>query len=128
MIVHIEQKELRRGLWGSDMSRVEVSVAVDFTEEETLIIKARRLEDHVVLERGPDVRLAEKIGPEESKRWEGRFDLRIGALVGRKADAYICGSPAHAKVYAERLGDALRILKLFILENGAVGHPRAFEI
>ena len=128
MRVLIEQKELKRGLWGNDVSQIQVCLTVAFGEEERLIIAARRLEDVVVLAREPDAKMAPRLDPDEAKRWEGRFDLRIGSLLGERLDRYVCASPAAAKVYGEQLADALRLLKLFLLENGAVGGSTAFEL
>jgi hypothetical protein len=128
MRVLIEQKELKRGLWGSDRSRIEVNLTVDFSEEEQLIIRGRRLEDVVVIGRPPDALLERQLDPEEAKRWEGRFDLRIGMLLGERTDRYVCGSPAAAKIYSEKLTDTLRLLKLFLLENSDIGGLTAFEL
>ena len=107
---------------------MEVAVSVIFDEEERLIIKARQLEDVVVLERGPDARRAKEMEPAEAERWAHKFHLRIGHLESGETDRFACTTPAEAKNYHQRLVEALKQLKIFLLANAELEPPVNFEL
>src|SRR5207237_1345861 len=107
---------------------VEVAVSVMFNEEERLIIQTRQLEDFVVLERGPDARRATEMEPEEFERWAHKFHLRIGHLASGETDRFACTTPAEAKSYHQRLVEALKQLKVFLLANAELEPAASFEL
>jgi hypothetical protein len=108
--------------------QVEVIALVAFSEEERLIIESRRLEDYVVLQREPDSRQASKLEPEEMERWAHSFHLRIGDLLKSRPDRFTFDTPADAKIYQQRLTEALKQLKAFIMDNANLGPPTSFEL
>ena len=127
MHVSIEHRKKSSGLL-QNVPQVEVVANVQFSEEERLIIESRRLQDYVVLQREPDSRQADKLEPEELERWAHSFHLRISHLMNERPDCFTLDTPADAKVYQQRLIEALRQLKVFIADNAALGAPVSFEV
>lgn len=107
MRVSIEHHTVQRG-WLFRTTYYAVDLTVHFTHEETQIIRQRRLEQTVFLERRP---ATAKVDDRDD-----RFTLRVGDLrTGR--DRFLTANPAAAKRYQYELLAALEQLKLWLTEN-----------
>lgn len=116
MRVSFEHKEITKGLFKKKVY-IEVRTTVQFSDEELAIIKNRKLEDFIVLERDPD--LIDPRGKDKESLdlciREGVFNLTIGKLMKGKSDGYHTSSPVHAQSYEDKLTAKLKELKDFIV-------------
>lgn len=122
MRVSIDHKEVSTGLIMKKTYH-EVKLTLVFSNEELAIIKQRRLENDVILERDipADVKPSSVANPDI-------FHLTIGKLVRKGEDTYVTASPLDAKVYEERLVERLKVLKDYIVGNAEVGQSKTFEL
>lgn len=119
MRVKIEHRELRTGFILKRPVH-EVQLSVDFTHEEKQIIRQRRLEEHVLLERWPADAKAD-----DDPDW---YALKVGHLFERKPDRFRCTTPADAKAYEARLVEVMHAMKLWLDENAEPAGTTVFEI
>jgi len=126
MRVRIDQQEKSVGVLAS-RCQVEVSVQVEFTQEELLIINCRGLQDFVVLERAPDSRLAAKLAAQEFDDRVPIFDLRVRDLMNASPERFTLDTPSDAKAYQANLTEALKQLKSFIADNAYLAQPTILE-
>lgn len=116
-----------------------ITVRVDFSEEERAIIKRRKMERDVVMERDyPSDVNAEKHANRSlgrvvatavvAGRDANHFHLTIGRLL-KGPDTYFVSSPIEAKTYEANLMADLEILKRYITENeGITQTSQSFEL
>ena len=55
------------------------------------------------------------------------FDLTVANLT-KGPDSYPCETPVHAKVYEEKVTEALKALKNFIMGNASKAESKSFEL
>jgi hypothetical protein len=118
MRVSIDHGEFVKGLvikkrWPS------VTVKVEFSEEEKAIIKQRKLEKIVVMERD---------WPAHMGTMSGDFNLTIGGLLKNQLTEYTCDNISRAKQYEAELIERLKRLKEFLGENGDKAESKTFEL
>lgn len=95
-----------------------VDLSVAFTHEETQIIRQRKLEKTVLLERRP---ATAKVDDRDDK-----FTLTVGRLQ-HGPDRFLAATPAHAKLYQEELLAALNELKGWLTLNADEGGRTVVE-
>lgn len=100
-----------------------VTLQLTFSNEELAIIKQRRLENDVILERDipADVKPSSVANPDI-------FHLTIAKLVRKGEDTYVTNSPLEAKMYEEKLVERLQLLKQYIMGNAETGQSKTFEL
>lgn len=118
MRISITHHAVRRGLLFR-RTFYAVDLLVHFTHEETQIIRQRRLEDAVLLERRP---ATAKVDDRDD-----RFILRVAHLTSG-ADRFLTATPAAAKVYQAELLEALEQLKLWLGANAEVAERTVVEL
>src|SRR6266851_3569902 len=127
MRVSIEHKEKSTGFF-KQTSYIEVETIVTFSEEELAIIQQRNLEHYVLLERDAPSVIAYRYPNKEAVGLA--FNLTVDRLVEAarrgRPDAYICDDPIHARVYEEKLTDALKYLKGMIEIAATVAPKKTF--
>jgi len=119
-----------------------VAVKVDFSTEELAVIRERRLEGDVVLERGYPADMSDMAIEKHANRGLGRklltaavsgadannFDLTVNKLI-KGEDVYFFGTPVEAKEYENMLKNGLVTLKNWIVGNAEVEQETAsFEL
>lgn len=119
-----------------------VAVSVQFGAEELAVIRERRLEHDIVLERGYPADMSQgKIEKHESKGLGSKllkaavsgtdslnFHLTVQKLLNGQ-DVYFLGTPVEAKQYEEAVKDGLVTLKSWIVGNAEVETESAtFEL
>lgn len=107
MRVSIQHHTVRQG-WPFKVTYHAVDLSVHFTHEETQIIRQRRLERSVLLERRP---ATAKVDDRDT-----RFTLLVGDL-RRGTDRFLTANPAAAKRYQDELLLALEQLKHWLSDN-----------
>lgn len=107
MRVSIEHQTVRQGMLFRRTYHA-VDLTVHFTHEETQIIRQRRLEKSVLLERRP---ATAKVDDRDDK-----FTLLVGHLGGTK-DRFLTANPSAAKRYQDELLVALELLKDWLTDN-----------
>lgn len=114
MRVSIDHGETTTGLFAKK-THYTVSVTVQFSEEEKQIIRQRKLEKSIVLERS----IPSDRDPRKFDGIEDVFNLTIHKLMGG-TDTYTLETPLEAKEYDEVLRAGLQDLKAFIVGNESV--------
>lgn len=115
MKIDIEHREETSG-WINKKTYYVVDLRITFSEEEMQIVKQRKLENVVILERGvPANRDRSKF-----RGMEDVFDLRIGKFARGESDSYAFATPLEAKEYDAELREKLPELKSFIMENAEI--------
>jgi len=117
MRVAIDHETVRKGLLFKTTYYV-VICSVHFTHEETQIIRQRKLEKSVLLERRP---ATAKVDDRDDK-----FTLSVAHLQ-RGPDRFMTATPAHAKLYQEELLAALEQLKGWLSLNAETGDRTVVE-
>ena len=137
MKVTINHVEKTQGMiFKKTLHGVELSVA--FNEEELAIIRERKLEGDIIVERGvpADVDaekhanrgLASKLATAAlSGADANHFHLTIGKLM-KGTDTYFFETPLEAKEYDEHLRDTLPNFKNYLLANAEKGEGGSFEL
>lgn len=97
----------------------KVTVKVEFSEEEKQIIKDRKLDTIVVMERD---------WPAHMEGTAGDFNLTIGSLLRNSLPDYTCHNLSRAKEYEAQLIERLKRLKEFLGENGGQMENKTFEL
>lgn len=95
-----------------------VDLQVHFTHEETQIIRQRKLEQSVLLERRP---ATAKVDDRDD-----RFTLDV-ATIQKGKDRFLTASPAAAKLYQADLLAALEQLKVWLSLNAETGEKIVVE-
>ena len=127
MRVSIDHKDKKTGLVFKS-NKYEVVVSVQFSDEELAIINSRKLKEYVVLERGWDATMKET-----AAKHPDYYDLLpppnliIGKLV-KGPDSYVFDTPIEAKGYEEKVTEALKRLKSFIMGNAEKAENKSFEL
>lgn len=129
MRVNIEHGTETKGLIRKTTFHL-VALTVEFSEEEKAIIKERKLERDLILERGVPANVNEE--KHESRgllskvvtaavkgRDANHFHLTIGKLLNG-TDTYALATPLEAKEYEAELKDKLVTLKGYIVGNAGV--------
>lgn len=114
MKVDINHREETSG-WLSKKTYYVVDLTVTFSEEELAIIKQRKLEGDIVIERG----IPANQDPGKFKNIEDVFNLSIGKLT-RGTDSYAFSSPRDAKEYEAEIHDIMPKLKQHIMDNAEI--------
>lgn len=117
MRVAIEHHSVRQG-WPFKITYYAVDCTVHFTHEETQIIRQRKLEQSVLLERRP---ATAKVDDRDDK-----FTLTI-ALLQKGPDRFLAANPAHAKLYQQELLAALEQIKRWLSANAETGERTVVE-
>ncbi len=116
-----------------------VLLSVEFSEEEKAIIRERKLERDIILERDVPANvdedkhanrglLSKVVTAAVKGRDANHFHLTIGKLLSGP-DSYALSTPLEAKEYEEELKEKLVILKDFIMGNKEVKQKSAsFEL
>ncbi len=119
-----------------------VALKVEFNTEELAIIRERRLERDVILDRGYPADMSDMAAEKHASRGLGRklltaavsgvdannFDLTVSKLM-KGEDVYHFGTPVEAKEYEEHLKNGLVTLKNWIVGNAEVEKATAsFEL
>lgn len=107
MRVSIENHTVRKGLV-LKTTYYAVDCTVHFSHEETQIIRQRKLETSVLLERRP--------ATAKTDDRDEKFTLCVSHLV-RGTDRFLTANPGQAKIYQENLLAALEQLKLWLTVN-----------
>jgi len=119
MRIKIEHQEVRAG-FPFKRPYFEVHLTADFSHEEKQIIRQRRLEDHLLIERWPaDAR------EEDDPDW---YALKVGHLIERKPDRFRCKTPSEAKIYEAKLVETMRLMKAWLDENADPAGTTVLEI
>jgi hypothetical protein len=129
MRVNIEHKTETKGLLRKTTFHI-VALAVDFSDEEKAIIKERKLEHDVVLERDVPANVDEEKHAERGLlakvvtaavkgRDANHFHLTIGKLLNG-VDLYALATPLEAKEYEAELKERLTSLKGYIMGNAGI--------
>ena len=118
MRVAIEHHSIRRG-WLFRTTYYAVDLTVHFTHEEKQIIRQRKLETSVLLERRP---ATAKVDDRDEK-----FTLLVEHLV-RGTDRHLTANPASAKLYQEELLAALEMLKTWVTLNADEAERTVVEL
>ncbi|MEM6902641.1 MAG: hypothetical protein AAF556_05325 [Pseudomonadota bacterium] len=87
----------------------EVQLRVAFTHEEKQIIKQRNLLQTKLLDRRP---ATAKVADRDE--W---FELRVEHLMNEQTDRFLVANPSQAKIYEERLLEAMAEMKLWLDDN-----------
>ena len=58
---------------------------------------------------------------------DAKFELRVEHLTDEKLDRFLCATPSQAKIYEERLLDALAQMKLWLDDNAETGTRTVVE-
>ena len=115
MRVSIEHRETISGLF-KKVTLHEVATIIQFTEEERAIIRKRRLEEAVILEREPNAYRTKHLSEAQKLEFADIFHLKVGNLL-KGTDVYACDTPIEARQYDAKLKDALQNLKAYLAEN-----------
>jgi len=107
MRVSIEHSTEKRGLIFRT-TYYSVNCTVHFSHEETQIIRQRKLEASVLLERRP--------ATAKTDDRDEKFTLTVAHLV-RGTDRFLTANPGAAKIYQEDLLAALEQLKSWVMVN-----------
>lgn len=138
MRINIEHTEKKQGMVFKKTLH-GVSITINFSQEELQIIKVRKLERTVILERETpadvneekhaDRGLARKLATAAIMGADANhFHLTIGKLM-RGTDTYYVSTPLEAKAYEAELKEALPLLKQYITENeGITERSSTFEL
>ena len=118
MRVSITHETVRKGLILKTTFH-EVHLKVAFTHEEKQIIRQRNLLTTKLMDRRP---ADAKVDARDTK-----FELRVEHLLDEKLDRFLCANPSQAKVYEERLLDALAEMKLWLDDNAETGTRTVVE-
>ena len=122
MKVDIKTEEGQEGLVFKKKYQV-VTLQVEFSEEETAIIKQNKLDDVVVLERGlPANRKPENWMDEDS------FNLKVWSLRQKDADTFAFDSIGGAKQYISKLKEQLPHVKAMLEGNVGEAEDESFEL
>lgn len=119
MRVKIESEEKRDGFIFK-RPFVDVLLTVDFSHEETQIIRQRQLLDEILLERVPA-----NAKVDDDPNW---YALRVKHLLERKPDRHRCATPGDAKAYRAQLEAMLHGLKAALNENAEIDGDVVFEL
>jgi len=106
---------------------VEVLTIVRFSVFEKAVIRRRRLDDFVVLNRAPDtlhVRRRKFLGLAVPKHG---YELLVRDLLDG-TDRHACDTPMHAKAYERALRQGLLRLKTFIDGNADLGADTRYRL
>lgn len=117
MRVSIEHNTIRKG-WLFKTTYYAVDCTVHFTHEETQIIRQRKLEKSVLLERRP---ATAKVDDRDDK-----FTFTV-SLLQRGTDRFLASTPGAAKVYQAELIAALEQLKGWLMVNAETGERTVVE-
>lgn len=96
-----------------------VLVQVEFSQEELAVIKQRKLEKTIVMERPWPAHMGEM---------SGNYNLSIGSLVSNLTTETNFTTPVEAKQYEAELTNKLRALKEFLTDNTSTGTSTSFEL
>lgn len=123
MRVNITHGETKTGVFRKTNHHT-VTVSVQFSEEETHIVKSKKLGDEVIVERAvPSDR-----DPAKFVGMEHIFNLTIARLL-KGPDTYAFSTPFEAKEYEATLKEMLPKVKVFIAENeGVQEKSSSFEL
>lgn len=117
MRVSIEHHTIRKGLI-LKTTYYAVDCVVHFSHEETQIIRQRKLENSVLMERRP--------ATAKTDDRDDKFTLTVAHLV-RGPDRFLTATPGHAKLYQEDLLAALEQLKTWLMANAETGARSVVE-
>ena len=118
MRISITHETIRKG-WLFKTTYYAVNLTVAFTHEETQIIRQRKLEKSVLLERRP---ATAKVDDRDDK-----FTLLVSSIQNQ-TDRFLTATPAEAKLYQEELLGALENLKGWLGLNAEEGEKIVVEI
>lgn len=121
MRANIEHKEVTTGLLRKT-TWFQVVTRVDFSEEEKAIIKQRKLQDTIILEREPDVSKGDTAERREFLRSLGdAIHLKICDLLNpSKPNVYHLRTPLEAKQYEQAVLESLKKLKQYLIGNEGI--------
>jgi len=123
MKVTIEHQDVSKGLVFKE-NLVEVTVSVEFTEEEEAVISKFKLKNYVLLKRTPHRSLAKKYTPAEL---EDLFNLYVRNII-HQPNSFLLDTPADAKNYDDELRGALKNLKAHLTSDAEVKKSSTFEL
>lgn len=129
MRVNIEHKTETKGLLRKTTFHI-VALTVEFSDEEKAIVRERKLERVVILERDVPANVDEEKHAERGLlakvvtaavkgRDANHFHLTIGKLLNG-VDQYALATPLEAKEYEAALKEKLPSLKGYIMENAGI--------
>ena len=129
MRVSFDHKEISKGFFNKKLY-VEVTTTVQFNDEELAIIKNKKLKNFVILERKPDVIIADRFSGDRAYLASlvdaGNFILTIGKLM--KPDTYTCASGMHAQNYELELTGKLKEVKEFIYGSAVKPESKTIDL
>jgi hypothetical protein len=96
-----------------------ITVKVDLSHEELAVIKSRKMDKIVVMERG---------WPAHMGAMNGDFNLTVGGLVKNLMTEYSVNTPIEAKQYEAALVNQLKLLKEELVGNASGGESKSFEL
>lgn len=138
MKVDIKHVEKSKGML-SRKTLHGVALSVTFSDEELSIIRDRRLDHDIIVERGVPADVDEYkhanrgmtrklMTAAVNGRDANHFHLTVGKLV-RGTDTYFFDTPLEAKEYTEHLREALPKFKAYIMENAGIDEKSSsFEL
>ena len=127
MKVSINHSETQHGLVFKK-TYYAVTVSVTFNEEEMAVIRKRKMEKSVLLERGPDAVVRERFKNKQDYLASlGGFELSVNKLL-KGPDSYECETPVAAKQYEAQVIDGLKILKEHLQGNAELAENKSFEL
>lgn len=138
MKVDIKNVEKKTGGFFSKKTLHGIALNVTFSEEEQAIIKERRLEGDVILERehSADVDVEKEanrslVGKIAKAAMQGTDSftphLTIHKLLAG-TDTHFFDTPLEAKEYTDKLKETLPGFKNYIMENAEAGQDDSFEL
>ena len=119
------EKNMPKGTFSSKTVRqVEVLTTVQFSEVELAVITGWELEYMKLFERKYDALTRGK--SQEKNDTPNRMTIKD--LLQREPDRFTFDTPSQAKTYQRELTEALKLLKLTIDADAALGEPTTFEL
>ena len=127
MRVSIQHNQKSSG-WIFKQPYIEVATSVAFSEEELAIIRSKKLQKFVLLERGPDFIVCKRFENDQAylNSLSG-FEMSVAKLM-KGTDTFNCETAVHAKNYEAQVTEALKTLKEFIVGNAQVAQSKSFEL
>jgi hypothetical protein len=126
MRASIEHKEIASGLI-KKVPQVEVTVAVQLSEEERAIVERWNLGERVVVERQINAHRLGKMKADQYDYEANLEHLRIAHLL-RGPNRYVVDTPLDAKVYQNEVVEGLKSLKSFLAGCAELAEPQSLEI
>ena len=126
MQASIEHKEITAGVI-KKVPQVEVTVAVQFSEEERAIAERWNLGERIVVERDINAHRLGKMKADQYEYQAKLAHLRLADL-WRGPSRHVVDTPLDAKLYQDEVVEGLKTLKAFLTGCAELAEPQRIEI